>query len=88
MARYSRSNLSRLANVHLRKRWTPIGQSYIIGRIALSLVYFLEKCAAEAGVRMMGCAEPVIGPAQAGRTRWLNASLRAERIDANAAMKK
>jgi hypothetical protein len=34
LARYSRSNLSRLANVHPRKRWTPIG---IIERIGLSM---------------------------------------------------
>jgi hypothetical protein len=41
-ARYSRTNLSRLANARLRKKRTPIGQSSMIGRIGLFSAYFLD----------------------------------------------
>jgi hypothetical protein len=63
MARYSRSNLSRLTNVRFRERRTPIGQSNIIGRIDLLLADFLDaRSMVERGV--MGFAP--LNPSYAG----------------------
>lgn len=61
IARTSRSNLSRLTNVHFRKRRARIGQAYIIGRIGVSLIYS-SKLIARVGARGDRCrsAQPIL----------------------------